>query len=53
VIDSPETRTIAALYRPLASGAWHLERVSQVLSRGYWSPVTLSDIIALRRRGDV
>jgi hypothetical protein len=52
VIDSPETRAIAALYRPLASGAWRLERGAMVMARGYWSPPQLSEIIALRRGDD-
>lgn len=53
MIDSPETRAIAALYRPLASGAWRLERGALVMARGYWSPPTAFEVIALRRGDDV
>ena len=49
MIDTPETRAIAALYRPLTSGQWRLERGGTVLSRGYWSPPAPAVMIALLR----
>ena len=49
MIDSPEHRAIAALYRPLQSGAWTLRRGGTVLSRGYWSAAAPVEAIVLMR----
>lgn len=52
MIDDAATRTIAALYRPLASGRWELRLGGTVLTRGYWSPPQLVEVIALTRDGE-
>lgn len=46
------TATIRALYRPLSQGNWRLREGGIVLTRGYWSPPQLVEMVALTRGGE-